>query len=85
VAILLLLCAVGGLTLWQASHIYTGTLELGNERLPSVQAAGKMQAYANNARRTTLRSILAVDPKEKQEQRASHDASAVQLQAVFTK
>jgi methyl-accepting chemotaxis protein len=85
VAILLLLCAVGGLTLWQASHIYTGTLELGNERLPSVQAAGKMQAYANNARRTTLRSILAVDPKEKQEQRASHDASVVQLQAVFTK
>ena len=84
-AILLLLCTVGGLTLWQASHIYAGTLELGNDWLPSVQAAGKMQAYANNARRTTLRSILAVDPKEKQEQRASHDASVVKLQEVFTK
>jgi methyl-accepting chemotaxis protein len=83
--ILLLLCTVGGLTLWQASHIYAGTLELGNDWLPSVQAAGRMQAYANNARRTSLRSILAVDPKEKQEQRASHDASVVQLQEVFTK
>ncbi|SOE94287.1 methyl-accepting chemotaxis protein [Burkholderia sp. D7] len=84
-AILLLLCTVGGLTLWQASHIYAGTLELGNDWLPSVQAAGRMQAYANNARRTTLRSILAVDPKEKQEQRAEHDASVVKLQEVFTK
>ncbi|SAL30119.1 methyl-accepting chemotaxis sensory transducer [Caballeronia udeis] len=84
-AILLLLCTVGGLTLWQASHIYAGTLELGNDWLPSVQAAGRMQAYANNARRTSLRSILAVDPKEKQEQRASHDASVLKLQEVFTK
>ena len=84
-AILLLLCTVGGLTLWQASHIYAGTLELGNDWLPSVQAAGRMQAFANNARRTSLRSILAVDPKEKQEQRAAHDASVVQLQEVFTK
>ena len=84
-AILLLLCTVGGLTLWQASHIYAGTLELGNDWLPSVQAAGRMQAYANDARRTSLRSILAVDPKEKQEQRAVHDASVVKLQEVFTK
>ncbi|MFK4446256.1 methyl-accepting chemotaxis protein [Caballeronia udeis] len=84
-AILLLLCAVGGLTLWQASHIYAGTLELGNDWLPSVQAAGRMQAYANNARRTSLRSILAADPKEKQEQRAEHDASVAKLQEVFTK
>ena len=84
-AILLLLCTVGGLTLWQASHIYAGTLELGNDWLPSVQAAGRMQAYANNARRTSLRSILAVDPKEKQEQRVAHDASVVKLQEVFTK
>jgi methyl-accepting chemotaxis protein len=84
-AILLLLCTVGGLTLWQASHIYAGTLELGNDWLPSVQTAGRMQSYANNARRTSLRSILAVDPKEKQEQRAEHDASVVKLQEVFTK
>ncbi|MGX6998490.1 methyl-accepting chemotaxis protein [Caballeronia sp. KNU42] len=84
-AILLLLCTVGGLTLWQASHIYAGTLELGNDWLPSVQAAGRMQAYANDARRTSLRSILAVDPKEKQEQRAAHDAAVVKLQEVFTK
>jgi methyl-accepting chemotaxis protein len=84
-AILLLLCTVGGLTLWQASHIYASTLELGNDRLPSVQAAGRMQAHANNARRTSLRSILAVDPKEKQEQRAEHDASVVKLQETFTK
>lgn len=82
--ILLLLCTVGGLTLWQASHIYAGTVELGNDWLPSVQAAGRMQAYANNARRTTLRSILASDPKEKQEQRTEHDASVVKLQEVFT-
>ena len=39
-AILLLLCTVGVLTLWQASRIYAGTLELGNDWLPSVQAAG---------------------------------------------
>jgi methyl-accepting chemotaxis protein len=32
-----------------------------------------------------LRSILAVDPKEKQEQRVAHDASVVKLQEVFTK
>jgi methyl-accepting chemotaxis protein len=82
-AILLLLCTVGVLTLWQASRIYAGTLELGNDWLPSVQAAGSMQANANNVRRTSLRSILAVDPKEKQEQRAQHDAAVVKLEAVF--
>jgi len=82
-AILLLLCTVGVLTLWQASRIYAGTRELGNDWLPSVQAAGSMQAYANNVRRTSLRSILAVDAKDKQEQRAAHDAFVVKLDAVF--
>jgi CHASE3 domain sensor protein len=84
-AILLLLCTVGALTLWQASRIYAGTLELGNDWLPRVQAAGAHESYANNARRGSLRVLLAVDPKERQEQRAGRDAAVAKLEGVFAK
>jgi methyl-accepting chemotaxis protein len=81
--ILLLLCTVGALTLWQASRIYDGTRELANDWLPSVQAAGQIQQYANTVRRTTLRYLLAVDANDKQTNRAEHDAAAAKLETAF--
>jgi methyl-accepting chemotaxis protein len=82
-AILFLLCTVGALTLWQASHIYKGTLELGDNWLPSVQAAGRIQAYANTVRRTSLRYLLATSANEKRTNRAEHDASQAKLDGAF--
>ncbi|MGV7243769.1 methyl-accepting chemotaxis protein [Caballeronia sp. M23-90] len=82
-AILILLCAVGGLTLWQTSRIYDGTLELANDWLPSVQAAGRIQSYANTMRRTSLRYLLAADANERQTNRAEHDAAATKVQGAF--
>jgi len=81
--ILLLLCTIAGMAVWQASQIYASSRKLSDICLPGVQLAGRMQAYANDARQASLRSVLALDPKEKQAQRARHDADVVRLETSF--
>ncbi|TCF96538.1 hypothetical protein BZM26_37105 [Paraburkholderia strydomiana] len=77
--LLVLLLALGAAALWQMSRVYEGTLELGNNWLPSVQAAGNMQAYVNNVRRTALLALLANGPQEFQAQRAAHNEAITML------
>jgi methyl-accepting chemotaxis protein len=80
---LLLLCIVGGFAVFQASNIYDGTRQLADDWLPSVQSLGKIQALASDARRTTLRAVLATDPKDRDEQRSVHDQDMAELNATF--
>ncbi|WP_209440501.1 MCP four helix bundle domain-containing protein [Paraburkholderia dilworthii] len=79
--LLVLLFALGAAALWPMSRVYEGTLELGNNWLPSVQAAGNMQAYVNSVRRTTLLALLANGPQEFQAQRAAHNEAITKLAA----
>jgi methyl-accepting chemotaxis protein len=81
--LLVLLFALGASALLQMSHVYDGTLQLGNDWLPSVQAAGNMQAHASNVRRTTLLALLANSPQELQAQRAAHDEAVTKLTTVL--
>ncbi|MEK6297620.1 MAG: MCP four helix bundle domain-containing protein, partial [Paraburkholderia tropica] len=46
--VLLLLGAVGGIGLLQASRIYDGTLALGDDWLPSVQTLGRLRSVADD-------------------------------------
>ncbi|CAE6749636.1 methyl-accepting chemotaxis protein [Paraburkholderia nemoris] len=82
-ALLLLLCTVGGVALWQMSYVYKGTLKLGNELLPSVQAAGNIQANVNRVRRTSLDAILATDLQQRQAQIADHDGTVQRVKAAL--
>ncbi|WP_322007901.1 methyl-accepting chemotaxis protein [Paraburkholderia tropica] len=70
--VLLLLGAVGGIGLLQASRIYDGTLALGDDWLPSVQTLGRLRSVADDVRRTSLRSLLAVDAADKDALRTQH-------------
>ncbi|WP_310631042.1 methyl-accepting chemotaxis protein [Paraburkholderia sp.] len=70
--VLLLLAAVGGIGLLQASRIYDGTHALGGDWLPSVQMLGKLRAVADDVRRTSLRSLLATDAADKDALRTQH-------------
>jgi len=81
--VLLLLCVVGGVAGVEAAHMYAGTRKLTDGWLPAVQLAGRMQALANDARQSSLRSVLALDPKEKQSQHAQHDRDLARLDATF--
>ncbi|APD13555.1 methyl-accepting chemotaxis protein [Pandoraea pulmonicola] len=55
---LVLLCIVGGMSVFQASRIYAGTRDLADNWLPSVQTLGNAQVAANTARRASLASLL---------------------------
>ncbi|WP_322005527.1 methyl-accepting chemotaxis protein [Paraburkholderia tropica] len=70
--VLLLLGAVGGIGLLQASRIYDGTRALGDDWLPSVQTLGRLRSVADDVRRTSLRSLLAVDAADKDALRTQH-------------
>ncbi|MBN3810919.1 methyl-accepting chemotaxis protein [Paraburkholderia sp. Ac-20347] len=72
VVVLLLLGAVGGIGLLQASRIYDGTRALGDDWLPSVQTLGRLRSVADDVRRTSLRSLLAVDAADKDTLRTQH-------------
>ncbi|MEX3947881.1 methyl-accepting chemotaxis protein [Paraburkholderia sp. EG287B] len=63
--VLLLLGAVGGIGLLQASRIFDGTEEIGTNWLPSVETLGNMRNQAQDVRRTSLRMLIANDASEK--------------------
>ncbi len=63
--VLLLLGAVGGIGLLQASRIFDGTQEIATDWLPSVETLGNMRNQAQDVRRTSLRMLIASDASEK--------------------
>ena len=60
-----LVCAVGGVGLYQASRINAGAQELSENWLPSVSALGRLQVAVNQERRVTLRHIVEETPEGK--------------------
>jgi len=72
-AILLMLCAVAGIGVYQTSHINDNVAELAQNWLPSVRILGELRDQANGVRRTTLRHILTPEKEEKAMQDVSHD------------
>ena len=70
--VLLLLCTVAGIGLLEATRIYEGTNQLGENWLPSVESLGSMRSHADDARRWTLREMSAIDPAAAHEARQQH-------------
>ncbi|MBN3759465.1 methyl-accepting chemotaxis protein [Burkholderia sp. Ac-20365] len=70
--VLVLLCAVSGISLLESSHIYDGTYRIGNDWLPSVETLGKMRSDADDVRRFSLRELLSADPNQLRAVRSQH-------------
>ena len=70
---ILLVCAVGGVGLYQAGRINAGALELGTNWLPSIKVLGDLRAEANAGRIATLRNVLEITPEGKAAQAAVRD------------
>jgi methyl-accepting chemotaxis protein len=70
--VLLLLAAIGGIGLLQASRIFSGTQAIGGNWLPSVQTLGDLRNVAQDVRRTSLRMLLSSDASEKASLREQH-------------
>ncbi len=78
------MCTLGAATHWQKSLVYGGALELGNNWLPSLQAAGRIQRYANNVCRTSLRALLRVSTGARRAQLVEHDKLIAKLAVGLT-
>ncbi|WP_118185889.1 methyl-accepting chemotaxis protein [Paraburkholderia phosphatilytica] len=81
--VLLLLCAVGGVGLLQASRIYGGTREIGLNWLPSVETLGTIRSAADDVRRTSLRAFIATDAADRQTARDQHAQSIARFATAF--
>ncbi|QGZ58295.1 methyl-accepting chemotaxis protein [Paraburkholderia acidiphila] len=79
--VLLLLGAVGGIGLLQASRIFDGTQEIGANWLPSVETLGILRNQAQDVRRTSLRMLISNDASEKG---ALHDQHAQMISQFGT-
>ncbi|WP_345817294.1 methyl-accepting chemotaxis protein (plasmid) [Paraburkholderia sp. PREW-6R] len=84
-AVLVLLCLLGTLAIYQSSRIYAGTVDLADNWLPSVQVLGEIQAAANTSRRATLRALLEFDEQGRKAQRATHDAATSKYAVEWSK
>ncbi|HWT35856.1 MAG TPA: MCP four helix bundle domain-containing protein, partial [Paraburkholderia sp.] len=73
--VLILLCAIGGIGLLQASSIYDGTARIGSDWLPSVETLGTLRSRADDVRRLSLRELLATDTSQISAIRAQHTAA----------
>ncbi|MBN3753307.1 HAMP domain-containing protein [Paraburkholderia sp. Tr-20389] len=73
--VLILLCAISGIGLLQASRIYDGTNEIGSNWLPSVEALGTLRSRVDDVRRLSLRELLATDANQMSATRAQHTAA----------
>ncbi|WP_244831700.1 methyl-accepting chemotaxis protein [Caballeronia sp. TF1N1] len=81
--VLLLLCAVGGIGLVQASRIYDGTREMGQNWLPSVEALGKVRGFADDVRRTSLRALVTSDASDRKTVINQHTQLISKFAAAF--
>jgi methyl-accepting chemotaxis protein len=70
--VLLLLGAIGGIGLLQATRIFEGTQVIGTNWLPSVETLGDLRNVAQEVRGTSLRMLLATDPAERASLRERH-------------
>ncbi|HKT91796.1 MAG TPA: methyl-accepting chemotaxis protein [Paraburkholderia sp.] len=81
--VLLLLGAVGGIGLLQASRIFDGTQRIGANWLPSVETLGNMRNQAQDVRRTSLRMLIASDASEKATLHDQHAQMISQFGTIF--
>lgn len=70
--VLLLLCAVGGIGLIEASRIFDGTREIADDWLPSIETLGNIRSKADDVRRLSLRELLTTNADEMRALRAQH-------------
>ena len=81
--VLLLLATVGGIGLLQSSRIFSGTQQIGDNWLPSVEALGNMRSLAQDVRRTSLRMLLASDANEKASLHDQHAKTVSQFSTAL--
>jgi methyl-accepting chemotaxis protein len=67
---ILLVCAVGGVGIYEAARINDGADELGNNWLPSIKLLGSIQTSANVGRRAALNYVLEITPEGRSAQMA---------------
>lgn len=73
--VLLLLGAVCGIGLIEASRIYDGTKEIGSNWLPSIETLGNIRSEAEDVLRVSLRMLLATDASERLSLHQQHEQS----------
>ncbi|WP_250480994.1 methyl-accepting chemotaxis protein [Caballeronia sp. GAOx1] len=81
--VLLLMCAVGCISLVQSSRIYDGTRAISEDWLPSVEALSEIRRRADDVRRVSLRELLPVDEKGMSELRARRAEGVTGLAAAL--
>ncbi|QGZ65145.1 methyl-accepting chemotaxis protein [Paraburkholderia acidisoli] len=81
--VLLLLGAVGGIGLIQASRIFGGTTEIAQNWLPSVEALGNLHGLADDVRRASLRMIIVGNGPDQAKLHEQHEQSVKQFGAAL--
>ncbi len=81
--VLLLLGAVGGTGLLQASRIFDGTQQIGMNWLPSIETLGNLRNQAQDVRRTSLRMLISGDASEKAALHDQHAQMVSQFGSTF--
>ncbi|WP_322101484.1 methyl-accepting chemotaxis protein [Paraburkholderia sp. J41] len=81
--VLLLLGAVGGIGLIEASRIFGGTTQIGENWLPSVEALGKMRNLADDVRLASLRMIIVGNGADQGALHDRHEQDAKQFAAAL--
>ncbi len=67
-ALLLLLCAVAGLGMYQTARVHDNVVELVERSVPGIKVLGDMRGIANTARRASQRHLLSFDAADKDAQ-----------------
>ncbi|ALL68513.1 Methyl-accepting chemotaxis protein I serine chemoreceptor protein [Paraburkholderia caribensis MBA4] len=81
--VLLLLGAVGAVGLVQSSFIYSGTLEIADKWLPSVEALGSLRHSSETVRRLITRQLVSDDPNGAKAARAHHQDALTAFDEAF--
>ncbi|MEX3694466.1 MCP four helix bundle domain-containing protein, partial [Paraburkholderia sp. BR14263] len=71
--VLILLCVTGSVALFQTARVHNGAVQFADSWLPKVAVLGDIRTWANNVRKSTLRSVLETDPVQKASQRIMRD------------
>ncbi|MFT0174396.1 methyl-accepting chemotaxis protein [Paraburkholderia mimosarum] len=79
--VLILLCVIGSVALFQTARVYNGAVQFADSWLPKVAVLGDIRTWANNVRKSTLRSVLETDPVKKVTQHTMRDFALHTLDA----
>ncbi|MDD0815277.1 MCP four helix bundle domain-containing protein, partial [Curvibacter sp. HBC28] len=71
--LLLFLCTVGGVGLYEIKRVNANAQELGSNWMPSIKSLGEVRASMNEVRRIGLRHVLEELPDNKKQQTALHE------------